>query len=108
MLYLIVGVIVICIAIWLIKKIGGFTLKIGKGLFGFIFGIIKIVTTGPIVLCTEIFYGLAKLFHIQSFIFLYLSLPLAIHITMGCTARGLTACRLRTSCYALLLQKYIF
>ena len=74
MLYLIVGVIVICIAIWLIKKIGGFTLKIGKGLFGFIFGIIKIVTTGPIVLCTEIFYGLAKLFHIQSFIFYILSL----------------------------------
>lgn len=74
MLYLIVGVIVICIAIWLIKKIGGFTLKIGKGLFGFIFGIIKIVTTGPIVLCTEILYGLAKLFHIQSFIFYILSL----------------------------------
>lgn len=74
MLYLIVGVIVICIAIWLIKKIGGFALKIGKGLFGFIFGIIKIVTTGPIVLCTEIFYGLAKLFHIQSFIFYILSL----------------------------------
>ena len=74
MLYLIVGVIVSCIAIWLIKKIGGFTLKIGKGLFGFIFGIIKIVTTGPIVLCTEILYGLAKLFHIQSFIFYILSL----------------------------------
>lgn len=60
MLYLIVGVIVICIAIWLIKKIGGFALKIGKGLFGFLFGIIRIVTTGPIVLCTEIFYGLAS------------------------------------------------
>lgn len=73
MLYLIVGVIVICIAVWLIKKIGGFALKIGKGLFVFIFGIIKIVTTGPIILCTEIFYGITKLFHMQSFIYYILS-----------------------------------
>ena len=74
MLQIILAIIVICIAFTIIKKVGGFVLKLMKGIFGFIFGLIYIAISGPAILCTKIFYGLTKLLHIQSFAYYFLSL----------------------------------
>mgnify|MGYP007101916778 CR=1 FL=1 len=74
MLQIILTIIVICIAFTIIKKVGGFVLKLLKGIFEFIFGLIYFAISGPSILCTKIFYGLTKLLHIQSFAYYLLSL----------------------------------
>lgn len=70
MLQIILAIIVICIAFTIIKKVGGFALKILKSIFGLIY----LVIAGPALLCTKIFYGLTKLLHIQSFAYYLLSI----------------------------------
>lgn len=74
MLQIILAIIVICIAFTIIKKVGGFVLKLLKGIFGLIFRLIYLAISGPAILCTKIFYGLTKLLHIQSFAYYLLSL----------------------------------
>lgn len=74
MLQIILAIIVICIAFTIIKKVGGFVLKLLKGIFEFIFRLIYLAISGPAILCTKIFYGLTKLLHIQSFAYYLLSL----------------------------------
>ena len=74
MLQIILAIIVIFIAFTIINKVGGFVLKLLKGIFGFIFGLIYLAISGPAILCTKIFYGLTKLLHIQSFAYYLLSL----------------------------------
>ena len=74
MLYIIAGIIVICLAVWLIKKVGGFALNLIKGIFGFIFIVAKLVISGPAFLCSKIFYAITKLLHIQTFSYYLLSL----------------------------------
>ena len=74
MLQIILAIIVICIAFTIIKKVGGFVLKLLKCIFRLIFGLIYLAISGPAILCTKIFYGLTKLLHIQSFAYYLLSL----------------------------------
>ena len=74
MLQIILAIIVICIIVAIIKKVGGFALKLLKGIFGFVFGLIYIAISGPAILCSKIFYGLTKLLHIQSFAYYLLSI----------------------------------
>lgn len=74
MLQIIFAVIVICIIIAIVKKVGGFVLKLLKDIFGFILRAIYLAISGPAILCTKIFYGLTKLLHIQTFAYHLLSL----------------------------------
>ncbi len=74
MIQIILAIIVICIIVAIIKKVGGFVLKLLKGIFSLIFGIIYLAISGPAILCSKIFYGLTKLLHIQSFVYYLLSL----------------------------------
>ena len=74
MIQIILAIIAICIIVAIIKKVGSFALKLLKGIFGLIFGIIYLVISGPALLCSKIFYGLTKLLHIQSFAYYLLSL----------------------------------
>ena len=74
MLQIILAIIVICIIVAIIKKVGGFALKLLKGIFGFVFGLIYIAISGPAILCSKIFYGLTKLLHIQNFAYYLLSI----------------------------------
>lgn len=74
MLYIIAGIIIIFIAVRLIKKIGGFALKLLRGLFAFIKKAIYLVTAGPAVLCSKVFYGITKKLHLQGFIYYLLGL----------------------------------
>ena len=64
MLQIILAIIVICIAFTIIKKVGGFVLKLLKCIFRLIFGLIYLAISGPAILCTKIFYDLTKLLHI--------------------------------------------
>lgn len=83
MLYVIVGIIVICFIIGIIKTVGDFVLKLLKGIFGFIIALIYLVTAGPIILCAKIFYGFTKLLHIQNFAYYllsFLSIPSFIYL----------------------------
>ena len=73
MLQIILAIIVICIVIAIIKKVGGFLLRVLKTIFGFIFGLIYLAISGPAILCSKIFYGLTKLLHIQAFAYYLLS-----------------------------------
>lgn len=74
MLQIILAIIVICIIVAIIKKVDGFALKLLKGIFGFVFGLIYIAISGSAILCSKIFDGLTKLLHIQSFAYYLLSI----------------------------------
>ena len=60
MIQIILAIIAICIIVAIIKKVGSFALKLLKGIFGLIFGIIYLVISGPALLCSKIFYGVVK------------------------------------------------
>lgn len=74
MLYIIAGIIIIFIVVRLIKIIRGFALKLLRGLFAFVKKAIYLVTAGPAVLCSKVFYGITKKLHLQGFIYYLLGL----------------------------------
>ena len=65
---------VICIIVWLVKKVGGFVLKIFKGILTAIGVCLYILTALPIVICTKALFLITKVLHIQTFIYTLLSL----------------------------------
>lgn len=65
---------VICIIVWLVKKVGGFVLKIFKGILTAIGVCLYILTALPIVICTKALFLITKILHIQTFIYTLLSL----------------------------------
>ena len=67
MLYLIVGIVFICVIIWLVKKIGGIALTLLKSILTFIIKVIHFITAGPAILCSKVFYKITKILHAQSF-----------------------------------------
>ena len=74
MLQIILAIILIFILIKIIKKVGGFALKLFSGFLYFMFKLIKLITLGPAILCTKIFFVITKFLHLQSFMYYLLSL----------------------------------
>ncbi|WP_152513585.1 hypothetical protein [Treponema pedis] len=74
MLYIILGIIVICVVVWLIKKICSFVLKILSGMFKGVFVFIYIITVAPVIVCTKIFHGITKILHLQGVAYYLLGL----------------------------------
>lgn len=74
MLQIILAIIAIFILVKLIKKIGGFALKILSGILNFLLKVIKLISLGPAILCSKIFFNITKLLHLQSFMYYLLSL----------------------------------
>ena len=74
MLQLILIIIAVSIIITIVKKVGGFAIKLVKTLFELCFGLIYFAIAGPAMLCSKIFDSITKALHLQCFAYYLLSL----------------------------------
>lgn len=74
MLYIIGVIIGILLLLGLFQLIGEFLLKVIKGFFSLIFGIIYLVIAGPALLLRALVFGITKILHLQSLSYFILGL----------------------------------